>query len=228
MAMDHLSEVYKYVVNRFGRPHNGRGIDIDFVQDLQHILPASYLTFVSEVGTGPVLDGFFHYVDPRAYASLPPMVFGNDPDFYPSAMVVVGHSAFGELLIWNRNHRAMTVDLLSRWVLASEFFKPDQEVSDEVSLEAAFMLIDADSYDAVDVDGNLMFERCLKAYGPLEFGQIYAPRLHPALGGSMTVDNFRPASAREAMAIAAQAAPFNLVDARPFPPKIVRRIGSAR
>ncbi len=66
--------------------------------------------------------------------------------------------------------------------------------------------------DPPDQSGKPLFKHVLKACGPLTYGQIYAPRLHPALGGPIVAEAFRPVSAFEALLIAAQTGPFILHD----------------
>lgn len=81
--------------------------------------------------------------------------------------------------------------------------------------------IDAGANDTIAADGKPLFKRALKAYGAVRLDQIYASKLHPVLGGQRTLDNFRPASALEALALAAQAGPFMLEHSL----RIAREIG---
>ena len=63
-------------------------------------------------------------------------------------------------------------------------------------------------------------------HGELEVGQIYASKLHPALGGPITIDNLRPAGALAAMTIAAQAASFTLYNTTIPSVPAVRDVGT--
>ncbi len=153
-------------------------------------------------------------------------VFEGDADIKPERSHVVGFSAFGRLLVWNQDYGVTEVDLVYGRVLCDDLIEPDPDPDGYISLGVALANIDAGSFDLFDDEGHPLFNRVLKAYSELEFGQIYALKLHPALGGPVTVENFRPADAVTALTIAAQAALFTLYDSTQPHVPAVRMIGS--
>ena len=220
-----LSEDYVYFLDKFGEPDETVPAPDGFRSEFENHLPADFLDFIDAKGLGMWLGGFFQFCDPRRYAPIVEKVFASDEDFPASATHMLGFSAFGTALLWNETHRAIDLDFLNGVVTATSYFtKPLNP--ENVTLGIAATSIDLDSYDAFAADGKTMFKRLARQHGRLPLGQIYAPKLHPAMGGALDPANFRPVSALEAMALMADAVGrFRLIDARAFPPKDVRPIG---
>ncbi|WHO75287.1 hypothetical protein [Rhizobium sp. BT03] len=112
------------------------------------------------------------------------------------------------MVAWNEDYKVVEINMLYGRVNCPELFSPEPDMDPKITLGIAIGSVNADSYDNPDEDGKPMFKRLMLAHGELEVGQIYASKLHPALGGPITIDNLRPAGALAAMTIAAQAAPF--------------------
>lgn len=220
-----LSEDYVYFLDKFGEPDETISAPEDFRSVFDSHLPGDFLDFIDVGGLGMWLGGFFQFCDPRRYAPIVESVFSSDQDFPASETHMLGFSALGTALLWNETHRAIDLDFLNGAVTASSYFtKP--LAAENVSLGIAVTTIDSDSYDAFAADGQTMFNRLARRHGRLPLGQIYAPKLHPAMGGALDLANFRPAPALEAMALMAEAiGRFRLVDARTFPPNDVRLLG---
>jgi hypothetical protein len=176
-------------------------------------------------GLGIWMDGYFQFCNPDRYRPVVKIILGNDADFRPDVSHCIGFSAFGRLLVWNEGLHVVRIDTLFHHVLASDYFKPTPNISDDIKIGTALSSVDDSVNDPPDDSGKDMYKRALRAHGPLRFGQIYAPKLHPALGGPLQVDNFRPASALEALALSAQAGPFTLRSALMYQVKDVREIG---
>jgi len=212
---------YDDVIEKFGRPKGGYVLKETDVSRLHGALPDPYLVFLTEIGIGVWMDGFFQLVEPEKYQPIVEMIFEGDREFKPSDIRIVGFSAFGSILAWSPRLWRIDINVLFHSVGCLYLFKERPNIDAGNAFGNALYGVDAGANDTPDDDGKPLFRRALKAYGALPFGQIYAPKLHPALGGPATVDNFRPASALEALALAVQAAPFMLVDT----PRIVRQIG---
>jgi len=222
--MQGIPEDFEYPISKFGLPQGGLSVARSELLAFEGLVPDSYLEFLATAGTGIWQDGYFQIVDPRRYSSLIDQVFNGDPDFRSPELVVIGFGGFGTLLLWSERYWNIEVDPLFHCVSSTYYFKPKANITSSLSLSNSLAGVGAGG-DTFDDDGKPLFKRALKAYGRLQPDQIYAPRLHPALGGPRTLENFRPASALEALSIAAQAAPFILKDVLGQPPKPSRVIG---
>ena len=223
--MNKLSEDFEYALSKFGAPILGERAPPALFDKYQGRLPKSLLEFWEFAGFGVWLEGYFQFCNPDRYRPIVEMVLGNDLQLKAEFSHIIGFSAFGRALVWNENYRVADIDMLYHNVLCSELFKPNPKISDEINIGVAISSVDDEANDPPDESGRDMYKRVFKAHGPLKFGQIYAPKLHPALGGPVTVDNFRPASALEALALSAQAGPFTLRNATSFPVRDVRQLG---
>lgn len=220
-----LSEDYVYFLEKFGQADAAVPVPDGFRASLDKHLPADFLDFVETTGLGMWLGGYFQFCDPREYVPIVDKIFSNDKDFPGSSTHMLGFSAFGTALLWNEEHRALDLDFLNGVLTASSFFTPPM-AANNVSLGIAVTSIDLESYDAFADDGKPMFKRLARQHGRLPLGQIFAPKVHPAMGGALNPVNFRPVNALVAMSLMADAVGrFRLVDARKFPPMDVRLIG---
>ncbi|MEP7453378.1 GAD-like domain-containing protein [Phyllobacterium sp. SB3] len=216
---------FKKALEKFGTPELGEKLSQADFSAYRGRLPDSLLQFWEQYGLGVWMKGYFQFCNPEKYRSILKFVFGNDPEFRPERSHVIGFSAFGQLLVWNEDYRTMYIDMLYHEVLCHERFKPEPEISGDVTIGIAVHGVDDEANDPPDQNGNDLYKRTLKACGELAYGQIYALRLAPALGGAILVENFRPASALAAMAISAQTAPFELRDSTTPQVKAVRLMG---
>lgn len=187
-------------------------------------VPGSMIRFLASVGLGPWRGGFFQTLDPLRYRGLIEAALRGDPDFDPDRTVAFAMSGFGELMGWNRDHRVVHFGLFPNSFSCPEFFSPSSFDIDLAALTPFATLFD-NICDLVDSKGKPMFARLKKAHGPLPHGHVFAPRLHPALGGEEEVENFRPVPAVEAIALMHQAEPFVLIDTSTPAMRRVRTLG---
>ncbi|WP_026868632.1 GAD-like domain-containing protein [Inquilinus limosus] len=223
--MADLSEDFKYILEKFGEPQGGEAAPASMLQAYQGRLPGSLLDFWERYGFGVWLDGYFQFCNPDVYHQVVQAILGSDPQLKADRSHLVGFSAFGHLLVWNEDYRVMDINTLYHRVLCGELFSPKPKISNGIRIGTAVAYVDDNANDPPDQDGKPMFKRVRKACGPLSYGQIYAPRLHPALGGPIVAEAFRPVSAFEALLIAAQTGPFVLYDASTPQVPAVRQIG---
>ncbi len=220
-----LSEDFEYALDRFeglkGGPAPG---DID-TNRYRGKIPQSLLDFWGLHGLGTWLEGYFQFCDPDKYQPVIKEIFGNDSEFIADRCHLVGFSAFGNMLVWNEDFQVTDVDVIRHSVSALRYIKPDPSIDPDIAIGVSVSSVDDSAYDAVDEDGNDLFKPLLKALGPTGFGRIYAPKLYPAMGGSITFENFHLANALEALIINARSAPFILKDVTDFNQKIIREIG---
>lgn len=205
-----MSTIFDEVIEKFGPPKGGHVLEETEIARLRGALPDPYLAFLKDIGVGVWMDGFFQLIEPEKYQPIVEMIFGHDKELKPSDIRIVGFSAFGSILAWSPRLWAIDINVLFHTVRCLYLFKEPPKIDAGKAFSNTLYLVDAGANDTVAADGKPLFKRALKAYGALPFGQIYAPKLHPALGGPRTLDNFRPASALEALALAAQAGPFML------------------
>jgi len=216
---------YEYAIKKFGTPQGGEPLILADIEAYRGRLPDSFLEFWQKYGLGKWMKGYFQLCYPEKYNPIIESIFEGDKDFHPDKTHAIGFSAFGRIIAWNEQYGTIEIDVLLCRVECGDFFEPDPQTSPDVALETVIELTDAEVNDASDQHGKPMFKRVFKAHGELEFGQMYAPKLHPALGGPFTVDNFRPADALVAMSLAAQAGPFALENTTIPSVPVVRYIG---
>jgi hypothetical protein len=220
-----VPELYQPVVDRLGLPLGASPLTEAAVARYRGHIPDSFLDFIKVSGYGIWQKGFWQFCDPEAYRGLLPLIFGKDREFRVEEMHVLGFSAFGKLLVWNETYSDVEVDLSESQIACLGHAKPDLPATPDQSLAIALRYVDEAAYDQVDEDGKHLFKRCLRAYGQLEPGQIYAPILPPAIGGEFRLDNFQKADALVSLSIMAQWDRFRLVDHGSIPQKVIREIG---
>ncbi|TWF50080.1 GAD-like domain-containing protein [Neorhizobium alkalisoli] len=223
--MSDLSIDYVRCLKKFGEPVRGTRLSENSLLIYKNKLPSTFLAFEENYGLGKWLQAYFQLAEPTQFKSVINIIFEGDKQILPEKTHAIGFSAFGKILAWNQSYGAVQIDTLYQRVTCSDLFKPKPNVDEDINLGVVMANVDSPSYDPPDQDGKPMFKRALKMHGELEFGQIYAPKLHPALGGAITVENLRPADALVAMTIAAQAGAFTLYDTTKPNVPAVRHIG---
>lgn len=222
---------YKDILEVIGKPNESIRFDHTFLSTLEGKFPRNYLKFLDVVGAGTFKDGYFQICRPDQYQLVVKMIFEHDPLIDFKIMHLIGITAFGDMLLWEEDKSEITVDQWQHWI--TQHLVRTDPVADAEGNRGSRQIAGgiyglATNSDQYDENGDELFERCLAAYGPVKPGQIYAPRLAPAFGGTTNLEDFRIVSALEAMAINVQMAPFQLMDFSEFDrPKVIRQIGAA-
>ncbi len=224
--MPELFITYQNALKRFGSPKNPETMGDADIARYKNRIPETYLEFIRYAGLGIWNEGYFQFCNPEKYKSVIALALGDDKQLKPDRTHAVGFSAFGKILAWNEDYKTTEINTLLNRVTCRGLFKEIPAERSDINLGIAVEGIDAESFDAPDENGKLMFSRLLKSSGRLQFGQIYSPKLHPLLGGQLTVENMRPVDALSAMTIAAQAGPFTLYDTTKPSTPAVRTVGS--
>ena len=219
-----VEDEYEDILERFGAPQGGEAVRPEEVEDLRGILPASYLDFLVRTGTGLWMDGYFQLCRPLDYRDVVTQLFRGDPDIAPEETYTIGLSAFGKMELWNTRHQTVRVDPSFNRVICPSITRDRRSKNPERYLAIQVSSADEDALEALDENGNGLFKPLLRRDGPVPYGSIYAPRLHPALGGRRTLDNYRIAAASPALSIAVQTAPYALYDTRSF--QATRTVGT--
>lgn len=224
--MADLFITYQNALRKFGEPQDGSRLPSATLDSFRSHIPDSFLDFMSLHSAGKWLQGYFQFCNPDEYKSVLALVLDGDRDLKPERTHALGFSAFGELVAWNEDYKVVEINMLYGRVHCPELFSPEPDMDPKITLGIVIGSVDAKSYDTPDERGKPMFKRLLLAHGELNVGQIYAPKLHPALGGPITVDNLRPAAALAAMTIAAQATCFTLYNSAIASVPAVREVGA--
>lgn len=223
--MTNSSELYKPIFDKLGPLVGAEALPESKVASYRGHIPGTFIDFIKPQGFGMWLNGYWQFCDPKNYAPLASLIFGHDAEFKASETHILGFSAFGSLLAWNEKYQVVRVFIFNHSVSSIAYFNPTKNYHSDATLAIAIDQADHGVNDPGDDDGNPLFKRCLKALGPIELGQMYAPILPPAAGGSWTIDNIQIGDALVSMLIMAQWSRFKIVNSGVIPPKIIRDIG---
>jgi hypothetical protein len=222
---------YQDILEEIGAANVAIKFDQNYLQSLKKVFPINYLKFLEVIGAGTFKNGYFQICRPDEYKPVVKMIFDNDPLIDSNTLHLIGITAFGDMLLWEEFKNEVRVRQWQHWV--TQFPVRTDSIADAEGNRGSRQIAGgiyglATNSEQYDENGDELFERCLAAYGPVKPGQIYAPRLAPAFGGTTNLEDFRIVSALEAMAINVQMAPFQLMDFSEFDkPRVIRQIGSA-
>ena len=186
-----MESLFTELVGEYGLPAHAVPMAPAELDALAERLPPELLAFWREYGLGTWLNGKFQFCRRADYAELVEQIFEDDPDLLPSATYMVGFSAFGELLLWNEQHKRVVVDLL--WLTARVDAFDVREPGDPThfSITTPLSMLDFEgSFDVFEQDeaARPLFARALARLGPLDLGQCYGFVPMLAFGGSAKLD----------------------------------------
>lgn len=172
--------------------HHGNGSKCEdatkaIIEQYLAVLPAELIAFWSETGWCAFSKGLFWVVNPADFVGVADEWFETK-----DSLIVIGRSAFGNLLIWDGS-KALFLDVLyGKYIQLSEFIDDffDMSLSDKSFLE--------------NVLNQSVFEQALQKLGELERDEVYAFEPALALGGEMIVDNLNKVKLKEHLSILAQ------------------------
>lgn len=225
--MANLAEIRTYALSKLGKLDKARPYPADSLAALQGRVPDSMIDMLQTLGLGTWGKGKWQTVEAQSYDGVLQQTLGGDADFSPEDCTAFAIHGFGDLTCWHRRFGIVNIYVLPNTLSAPSFYDDGPENAERAAL-LNFMSIHltaGDYYDKYAIDGNGMFDQLVKAHGPLSPGYIFAPKLHPAIGGAMTVENFHPLSAPEATALLHQMEPFVFMDHRKPRAVKVRMIG---
>ena len=223
--MANTPELYQPIVDRLGPLTGASALAESEVAFYRGRIPDTFLDFIKNHGFGMWLNGYWQFCDPQSYTPLVSLIFGHDADFKPSETHMLGFSAFGSILAWNEKYQAVRVFVFNHNVSSIAYFNPEENYDSDANLAIGIRRSEHAIHDPSDEDGKPLFKRCLKVFGPVDLGQMYAPILPPAAGGSWTIDNIQKADALVSMSIMAQWSRFKIINSGVIPPKFIREIG---
>ena len=225
--MSRLDEIRCHALSKLGTLDHVTPYPTETLTWLEDRVPNSLIEMLATLGIGTWGKGKWQTVDPQRYDGLLRQTFLGDPDFSADDCAAFAIKGFGDLTCWHRRFGLLNVHVLPNTVSATSFFEGGPADADQAAL-LSFSTVPitvGEYYDKYAHNGKGLFKQLVAAHGPLAPGQIFAPRLHPAIGGSMSAENFRHASAPEATALLYQMEPFVFMDHRKPRAVEVRKIG---
>jgi hypothetical protein len=190
----------------------------------ESLVSASYHTFLKKYGYAVFDNGSFQLINPSKFAPILPRVFRDDRQLNADRMCCIGMSAFGDLLVCQKDFGLVNVVFAQHWI-STRVFAEDFETQIDQRIQTA-LFASTEEPDNYDENGEPLFARCLAKLGALGPGQIYAPVLPPAAGGNLDISNYKIADATVAIALNAQWDGFRLMDfSDPAGPRFVRNVG---
>lgn len=220
---DEMTE-YDALVSQIGGTAQAAPAQQDEIGRARAFVSEAYQGFIRKYGYAVFANGSFQLVNPSRFAPVLAEIFRNDRQFNAEQMCAVGMSAFGDLLVCQRDFGLVDVVFAQHWISVNEFAADYSQQIDQNLRSAIFAKAeDSDNYDEA---GEPLFDRCRAKLGILRPGQIYAPILPPSAGGSLDIANYKIAEASTAVALNAQWDGFRLMDFSNLAgPRFVRTIG---
>src|SRR5262249_38097463 len=105
-------DMFASLVRKFGEPEGARRVEAEEIARYAEPVPPALLRFWAEHGRGSYKQGAFWICDPQPFGPVLREIFDGDAEFDPRRMSVVGYTAFGTLLIWDRQKKQVSADLL--------------------------------------------------------------------------------------------------------------------
>jgi len=202
-----ISDSFAYFIKRNGQPLNRIAVDPIDVEKYRGSVPDSLIEFWLEVGWGEYLDGLLKVSDPSILQPIISMLFSRDPELSSTSSTVYAHTVFGELFVWNKQHRNINVNLLTYTLSAPRLLNPIRRIPDEREVAVPLYTFEKRGHDAYDENGNGLYDRACSALGRPEIDECFGFFPALALGGLKTISNLRRIKAREHFAILAQLKP---------------------
>lgn len=222
--------MFASLVGRLGEPEHARKVSDSEIASYARAVPEALLHFWSEHGPGSYMKGAFWICDPRPFVPVVDDIFRGDAEFDPSRMTVVGYTAFGTMLIWDRLKKQVSVNLLMSMVSNVPESKRRNPKTGEPFSED--FTIGSFIAGMADYDETL-FAPALQRLGRLEDGEIYGfvPALQ--LGGAFDVEHLRRMRLAEHASFIAQLQPLKLTRLTPPEPprypygriEVIRSVG---
>ncbi|WP_026439403.1 GAD-like domain-containing protein [Acidocella facilis] len=209
--MTKLNANFAYCIKKFGPPAGGEPVPAEVREAYRSRVPQSLLDFWEEYGAGLWLDGRFQLVRPDRYQSLVDMILKGDPDFPAETSVLIGYTAFGELLVWNNKNYFLRIDLVSKTAYTRHVSPKCRILPPERALPSNLSRVDSEAYDFSEYGtARPLFDPALKKCGRLSYGECYGFFPAVGLGGLGVLDEVRKVRAAEHFAIIAQLEPIQL------------------
>jgi hypothetical protein len=210
--MSKINAGFAYCIKKFGPPVGGEPVSADVCEMYKNRIPASLLDFWTEYGSGLWLDGKFQLVRPDRYQGLVNLILEGDLDFPSNDSVLIGFTAFGQLLVWNNKNYFLQLDLVRQYAY-TRHVNPSHPVLDgDRALPSTLNSVDAEAYDFSESTNAAkpLFARAMKKCGKLGYGECYGFVPAVGLGGRGVLEEVQRVRALEHFSILAQLGPIEL------------------
>jgi hypothetical protein len=199
----HAAEIDMFadLIKKLGEPEAARKVPASEIAGYTGIVPEALLRFWSEHGRGSYKSGAFWICDPRTFGPVLRDIFQDDPEFDPRRMTVVGYTAFGTLLIWDRSKKQVSVNLL----MSTVFNVPEEKRISTVTGQPFSDDVTVGTFvSGMQYFDEPLFPAALQRLERLDDGEIYGFVPVLQLGGAFVVENLRRVRAVEHMSFIAQ------------------------
>jgi hypothetical protein len=223
MMSDEMAE-YDALVSQIGGVERSKApIEADIAL-AESLVSASYHAFLKKYGYAIFGNGSFQLINPSKFAPILPHVFRNDRQLDVRKMCCIGMSAFGDLLLCQKDFGLVDIVFAQHWISTRQLADYSESQIDQRIQTAIFA--STEESDNYDYNGEALFARCRAKLGPLAPEKIYAPVLPPAAGGSLDISNYKITDAVVAIALNAQWDGFRLMDFSDMAgPRFIRTVG---
>lgn len=178
-------------------------VEKETYEGFQNKLPSRLLKYWKEYGFTGFSDGLFWIVNPNDYQDILNKWLQKTPMAERDSYYVIARSAFGELYIWGSKSRSVTIlNPHLNNILPGDFsHTPLEAETIDKAIGVFFMAKSKKATDYRDKNDKLLFDRCLKKYGPLAHDEMYTFSPALALGGSADIKNIKKEKIHEQLSM---------------------------
>ena len=196
---------YFYEEKGFGPAINATVVSSEIVERFRGKLPDQLLSYWQQFGWCGWGQGLFWMVDPDEYESTLEAWIGDTPLMERDAYFVIGRSAFGELFLWGVKSGS-GVSIKSSWGMIFPRDNTARVAQGDAGMLAKTFVVGQrkQNLDQKDYLDKPLFDRAVKALGPLAADEMYGFEPALAIGGKADLKNLRKVKAVEHLVMLAQ------------------------
>jgi hypothetical protein len=194
-------DMFASLLEKFGEPEGAHKVPAAETAEYTGLVPDALLRFWSEHGRGSYANGAFWICDPGPFAPVLREIFTGDPEFDPRGMTVVGYSAMGTLLVWDRAKKQVSINLRASTVFN---VPPERRISPTTGQPFSDDSMIGSFIAGMQYYDELLFSDALRRLGRLDEGEIYGFVPVLQLGGAFAVENLHRVRVAEHASIIAQ------------------------
>ena len=184
---------FAYFIEKFGEATHHSPVSSDSIAHWASKLPPILLDYWREEGWAGYANGRVWTVNPDEYEDIKDAWLEETPFYTFDNFHVIARSAFGDLfLCGEKTGRSLTISCLHNELLALKNKLKQRPLRDQnPSIQSFFGSRKPEDFDYPDSNGKLLFDRAVKAYGPLAPDEMYGFEPALVLGGSAQIENLR-------------------------------------
>lgn len=196
---------YFLVDEGFGPAIESRHVPDASVERFRGKVPNKLIDYWKSFGWSGYGKGLFWIVDPDEYEPALEAWIGDTPLMEQDEYHVIARSAFGDLFLWGRKS-GQSVHIKSIWgmIFPRDNSERVAQGKSDFLLQSFIAGQDKKKLDQKDHLEKPLFERTLKALGPLKFDEIYGFEPALAVGGKADVKCLRKVAAVPHLVMLAQ------------------------